>query len=241
MPYQYQTYINLVAVNIRYDPNPTQENLIRAISISRQWSIQNLYDYALDHFKRQFKSGQIHPAVVLGVAREYGIADLIGPAVKALAKPEMPFSSWSTDEAIICHTTVKEVGVIGRMKEKLIMARVALCTPPPLIHDDVTCRPKNRTVCSTSWKGFWASAIVPRLLNNNGDIENCLWWIRTDFVGKARIQGMMDACAERTIEGAVGKPGWRSETKIPDGAVEQLMVPERGMLEPQDIPDVIMA
>jgi hypothetical protein len=217
--------------------------LIRAISISRQWSVHNLYDYAFDHFKRQFQDGRIHPAVVLGIAREYGISDLVQPAVKALAGPEIPFASWSTDPKIVCHTTVKDVGTIGRMKEKLLMARFALCNSPPAVHDDTTCCLKNRTRCSTSWKEFWASTVVPRLLNLNGEIDNQLWWIRTDCVAKAVIIGMMDKCVEWTTSEVIGKPAWMAESRIPEGAVKVLMVSERVMLgpRPEDIPDLMMS
>jgi len=221
----------------RYDPSPTQETLIRAISISRQWSIHNLYGYAFDHFRRQFQNNQIHPAIVLGVSREYGISDLVEPAVKALARLEIPFSNWSTDPSIIRYTTITDVGTIGRMKEKITMARIALCNPPPVFHDNNTCQHKDRSLCSASWKNFWASTVVPKLINMNGDVENQLWWIRTDCVGKARVMGMMDICNQWTAEEAIGKPAWRAETKIVEGAVESLKVPERYMLDPEDVPE----
>jgi hypothetical protein len=219
--------------NHRYDPHPTQETLIRAVSISRRWSIQNLYDYAFDHLKRQFHHGLIHPAVVLGVAREWGIPDLIEPAVKALADLERPFSSWSTDADVTCYTSVADLGVIGRMKEKLLMARITLCTPPRPVHDDSTCLPEHRTTCSALWKEFWSSNIVPRLLRTGGNIEDQLLWIR-DVVARASIAGMGDRCVEWTVNEAIGKPGWRAEMNIPDGAVKLLMVPERVMLAPDD-------
>ena len=94
----------LTGILIRYDQNPTQDHLINAISISRKWSILNLYGYVLDHFRRQFLGRMIHPAVVLGVACIFGIPSLIEPAVKVLARPDISFSSWSTDDNVICHT-----------------------------------------------------------------------------------------------------------------------------------------
>jgi len=216
----------------RYDQNPTQDSLVNALSISRQWSISNLYGYALDHFRRQFQGGKIHPAVALGVARRFGIPELIEPAVKALARPDIAFSTWSTDVNIVCHTTVVEVGTIGRMKEKLLLARFALCGVPPVLHEAI-CSEKSRSRCSASWRGFWTSTVVPRLTNLDGEIENLLWWIRTDCITKACVQGMTDRCMERTVNEVIGNVGWRSEGKIPEGAVNLLMVPERIMLEPQ--------
>jgi len=74
-----------------YDHDPSQETLIQAIGISRQWSILKLFGYASDHFKHQFTGGKVHPAVVLGVTRQYGMSDLIEPAVMALAKSKVLF------------------------------------------------------------------------------------------------------------------------------------------------------
>ena len=152
--------------------------------------IYALYGYALDHFKHQFLEGRIHPAVALGVAREYGIPELIEPAVKALAKPGIPLSSWSTDPSILRYTTVKLVGDIGRMKEKLLLARFALCTVPPVTHD-LSCPEKTRLICSASWREFWITTVAPKLCKLKDDIDNQLWWIRTDRVAKARVSGMM--------------------------------------------------
>jgi hypothetical protein len=221
--------------DLRYESNPTQDTLIRAIFISRQWSIQHLYDYAVDHLQRQFQDNRIHPAVVLGVAREYGIPHLIGPSVKALAKLEMPFSSWSTDKTITCYTTVMDLGVIGRMKEKLLMARIALSSPPRAVHDDTACLPNGRAECSASWREFWNESIIPKLLKTDGEIENQLWWIRSSIANTV-VPGMAGGCAQQTVVDTISKPGWRAETNIPDGAVNLLMVEERGML-PQGDPD----
>lgn len=205
--------------------------MIHAISISRQWSIHNLYGYALDHLKRQFLEGKIHPAVVLGVAREYGIPNLIEPAVKALAKTEVHFSSWSTDPNVLRHITVKEIGDIGRMKEKLLLARFALCAVPRVTHD-ANCPGKTRLLCSASWSEFWMSTVVPKLCNLDGEIDSLLWWIRTDCVAKARVAGMTSKCMEWMVNDVIGSAGWRAETKIPQGAVDALMVSARDMLEP---------
>ena len=93
----------------RYEENPSQEYLINAISISRSWSIQHLFGYAFDHFRCQFLQGQIHPAIVLGVAQKYGIPDLIAPAVRALAKPSIPLSSWCINPEILRHVTLEDI------------------------------------------------------------------------------------------------------------------------------------
>lgn len=173
---------------------------------------------------------QIHPAVVLGVARQFGIPGLIDPAVRLLARPDVSFSSWSTDPAIVCHTTVVEVGTIGRMKEKILLARFALCGLPPTLHD-ITCHDKRRIGCSVAWHNFWVTTVVPKLLNVDGEVGNLLWSIRTDCISKAAIPGMGDRCLERTVDEVIGNTGWRAESKIPDGAVNALMVPELPMLD----------
>jgi len=233
----------LAPSDIRYDCNPTQDTLIHAILISRQWSIHNLYDYVFDHFKRQFQDGRIHPAVVLSVAWEYGIPDLIEPVVKALAKAEISFTSWSTNPNIVCYTTVTDTGTIGRTKEKLLKACFALCNASLAVHDDATCCLKDRARCSASWRSFWASAVVPRLINMNGDIDNQLWWIQTDCVSKAVVIGMGDKCVEWMTSEVVAKPAWGAESRIPQGAVEALMISKCVMLgpRPDDAPDSMMS
>lgn len=215
----------------RYDQHPTQEDLINAISISRQWSIHSLYGYAIDHFKRQFRVYKIHPAVVLSVCRRFGIPDLIEDAVKRLAKPDLTLSSWATDPQVTRYISITEIGTIARMKEKLLLARIALCAVPPVSHDD-SCPAKVHVACSAVWREFWMSKVVPKLCAVDGELDNELWWIRSGCVAKAEIQGMTDRCTELTVNDVIANPGWRAETKIADGAVEVLMVPERDMLEP---------
>lgn len=219
-------------MDARYDPNPTQDTLLRAISISRRWSAPALYAYAYDHFKRQFEGGHIHPAIVLGVAREYGIPKLIRQAVEALAKPKMTFSSWSTDPTITCHTSVMDLGFIGRMKEKILVARIALCTTPPTLHNQA-CTARGRTTCLASWERFWTSKIVPELLMVNGDDIIGVRDIRNK-IESAEVPGMMQGCAEQTIANTIGKTRWDVELNMLDGAVSALMVPERVMLTPGD-------
>jgi hypothetical protein len=170
--------------------------------------------------------------VVLGVARRFGIPDLIDPAVRLLARPDISLSSWSTDPDIIRHTTVVEIGVIGRMKEKILLARFALCAVPPIIHSG-TCCDKNRITCSAAWRDFWMSNVVPRLSNLDGEVENLLWSVRTECIAKANVSGMGDRCSEWTVNEVVVNTGWRAEMKIPEGAVNALMVPEHLMLEPR--------
>jgi hypothetical protein len=214
---------------VRYDQNPTQDHLINAISIARKWSINALYGYASDHFRRQFLTRQIHPAVVLGVARRFGIAGLVEPAVKMLSRADMPLSLWSTDASIICHMTALELGVIGRMREKMLLARFALCDVPPVLHDRA-CRDKLRMTCSSSWKEFWRNLIVPRLINMDGDVENMVWRIRTDCVANANVQGMVVKCREVTINEVLTNGGWMSDVTIVEGAVHLLAVEEGSML-----------
>ncbi|KAF9642709.1 hypothetical protein BDM02DRAFT_3192807 [Thelephora ganbajun] len=216
----------------KYEENPSQEYLINAISISRSWSIQHLFGYAFDHFRRQFFLGQIHPAVVLGVARKNGIPDLIEPAVKALAKPSIPLASWCTSPGILHHVTLEDICKISRMKEKLWTARTALCKVPPIVHDLASCLQDHRNICSGSWRQFWLLEVVPRLLELNDELDSRLVWIGTDLVAKAKVEGMARLCLANTVQKVVANAGWRAEIWIPEGAVESLMVPERMMLAP---------
>jgi hypothetical protein len=214
-----------------YEQNPSQETLIHAIGISRQWSIPKLYGYASDHFKRQFLRKKIHPAIILGVARQYGMSDLIEPAVAALAKPTVLFASWACDPDILRHVTVEDVGTIGRMKEKLLMARMALCDVPPVVHASL-CRQDRRPACSASWKSYWFSSVVPKLLKLDDEAANQLWWIRLDSVERASVAEMGCGCLKFTVDVVLGNPGWEAEMRIPEGVVKLLMVAECTMLEP---------
>ena len=215
-----------------YEQNPSQETLIQAIAISRQWSIPRLFGYASDHFKRQFTEKKIHPAVVLGVARQYGLPDLVEEAVTALAKSRVHFSGWACDPDILRYLTVEDVAVIGRMKEKLLMARMALCDPPPVIHEQRTCHQDFRPTCSASWKSYWLSKVVPRLLKLDDEIDTQLWWIRLDWIEKAQVSGMGSSCLKLTTDDVRDNGGWEAEMKTQEGAVMLLMVPECTMLEP---------
>lgn len=173
----------------------------------------------------------IHPAVVLAVACRFGISDMIENAVLWLAKIEVSFSSWATDPDVIKHISLDEMGIIGRMKEKILFARIALCAVPPVSHNDA-CLARVRVACSAAWREFWMVVVVPKLCAVDGEIDDQLWWIRSTCVAKAKVEGMTDLCAEMTIDEVISKPGWRAEIKISDGAVKALMVPERDMLEP---------
>lgn len=215
-----------------YDQNPSQETLIQAIAISRQWSIPKLFGYASDHFKRQFTEKKIHPAVVLGVARQHGISDLVEEAVAALAKSKVHFSGWSCDPNILRYLSVEDVAVIGRMKEKLLMARMALCDTPPVVHEERTCHQDFSPACSAAWKSYWLLKVVPRLLKLDDEIDNQLWWIRLDCVEKAQVSGMGSACLKLTTDEVQENAGWDAEIKIREGAAMLLRVPERTMLEP---------
>lgn len=68
----------------------------------------------------------------------------------------------------------------------------------------------------------------------DGEVANRLWGVR-DGVADAKVPGMMERCMAQTITVAIGKPAWRADWKITDGAVELLMVEERGMLAAGDI------
>ena len=134
------------------------------------------------------------------------------------------------DMKIICHTTVKDIGTIGQMKEKLLMACFVLCNAPPAVHDNATCSLKNYTRCLVSWVDFWVLAVVPKLLDLNGEINNQLWWIWTDCMANAMTLDMLEKCVEWTTVEVVGKPAWMAESRIPEGVVKVLMVPEHIML-----------
>lgn len=56
------------------------------------------------------------------------------------------------------------------------------------------------------------------------------------------IVGMQEGCRALTISDIVERPVWRAETKIPEGAVKELMVPECIMLGPgpEDNPSDLM-
>jgi len=177
----------------------------------------------MDHFRRQFLGRRIHPAVVLGIARKYRIPELIEQAVRVLARPGLPLSSWSTDPKIICHTTVIEVGTIGRLKEKILLARFALCAIPPVTHNPA-CRDGQRARCSSSWKEFWMVNVVPFLTSVGGEEDMSAWAIRTDCVAAARVHSMTETCMQWAINEAVAHPGWGAEYKMIDGAIEALMV-----------------
>ena len=200
--------------------------------ISRQWSIPKLFGYASDHFRRQFLEKKIHPAVILGVARQYGMIDLIKPAVLALARPTVPLAGWACEKNILRHITVEDIAIIGRMKEKLLIVRMALCGVPPVVHDDYSCHQDHRPTCSASWTSHWFSNVVPKLLNLNDDICNQLWWIRLDCVEKVKVPAMGSVCLQHTANVVLENPGWEAEMRIPEGAAEMLMVEECFMLEP---------
>ena len=185
----------------------------------------------MDHFRRQFLLDRIHPAVVLGVSRRFGIPNMIEGAVLRLARIDLPLSSWATDPNIIRHISVDEMGTIARMREKLLLARFALCTVPPVSHDDA-CPTKVRAACSAAWREFWMAVVIPKLCTVDGHINNELWWIRGNSVAEAKVEGMTRMCREMTVQEVIPSAGWRAETRITDGAVRVLMVPERDMLEP---------
>lgn len=219
------------AICSRYEAHPSQETLVLAISISRAWSIPRLFDYTLDNLTRQSKEGRIHPAVVLGLARKYGIPELIEPSVKALGKLDIQFSSWSTDQDIICHNTVIELGVIGKMKEKILITRMSLCSPPSPIHDKTVCRPDDHSTCATFWRTYWQRSITPKLLRVDGQVADELWAIKTKLETEM-APGMKEGCARLTVEIISGKPAWNAERNIQAGATDLLMVAPYSNVDP---------
>lgn len=202
-----------------------------AISISRAWSIPRLFDYTLDNLTRQSKEGCIHPAVVLGLARRYGIPQLIEPSVKALAKLDIQFSSWSTDQDIICHNTAIELGAIGKMKEKILIMRIGLCSPPKPIHDNTVCGQEDHNTCDTFWRIYWQHSIVPKLLKVDGQVVDELWAIQAKL-NKDMVPGMKEKCAKLTIVATGAKPAWNAEANIQAGATQLLMVAPYSNVDP---------
>ena len=140
----------LTNLSCRYEENPSQAYLINAISISRSWSIQHLFGYTFDHFRHQFLQGRIHPAIVLGIARKYGIPNLIAPAVRALVRLSVPLASWCINPEILRHNTLEDITMISRMKEKLWLARTALCKVPPVTHNLGLCLQGRQDTCYRS-------------------------------------------------------------------------------------------
>ena len=84
-------------------------------------------------------------------------------------------------------------------------------------------------MCSASWKSFWVSDVIPRLLITTGEVDGQLMATRSGIMC-ARVPGMMERCTEQTIAGEIDKPGWKAESNVVEGAVDLLMVAERVML-----------
>ena len=169
---------------------------------------------------------------MLGVAREHGIPDLIGPAVRALARPSITLASWCTNPEILRYVTLEDVSKVSRMKEKLWTARTLLCQVPPVAHDLASCLHSHHSTCAGFWRQFWLSNIVPKLLELADEPDRQLVWIVSELVAKAKVEGMVRGCLAQTIQRVGGNPGWRAEVRIPQGATESLMVSERLMLAP---------
>ena len=119
--------------------------------------------------------------------------------------------------------------------KKLLTVRIALCAPPPILHNKM-CLSRGCATCIRSWESFWASEIVPKLLKINGEAGSRLFTI-CKLVESAKVPGMMEKCTEQTITDVTERPGWDVEWNIPDGVVRVLMVAERVMLAPGDVSD----
>ena len=210
--------------NLSYNINPSQDDLIQGIHVAQMWNVPRLFDYSLDHLKRQFTSKKIHAAVVLAIARKNGIPALIKPAVEALANPAVPLHSWCGIGEILRHVDVEEVSAIARMRERLHLVRLALLDVPPVIHDGGCA---NTGGCARAWKLYWNTKIGKKLRRQDGEVTHQLWWIRSQDVVKAQVVGMGIGCLTRTVTTVASNECWFAETRIVDGATNYLMVTER--------------
>jgi len=189
------------------------------------WNVPRLFRYSLDHFRRQFLAGNIHPAVVLAIARENGIPSLIKPAVEALAEPTTSLHSWCCEGKILRYIQAEEIGVIARMKERLYDTRLAILDVPPVIHgDDCT----DIAGCALLWEHHWYASVGKKVRKfHDGTISHQLWFIRSTEVLRAEIPGMKKLCLAKTVESVADNWCWYSDKRIVDGAIEYLMVTER--------------
>jgi len=189
------------------------------------WNVPRLFHYALDHFKRQFDTKNIHPMIALAIARENGIPSLIKPAVEALAEPAISLHSWCCDNNILRYTTqVDEVSAIARMRERLYATRLSILDVPPVIHGkDCT----DMAGCRMVWEHYWYARVgkkIRRLFD--GAVSNQLWFIRSDIL-RTQIPGMKQSCSTMTVENVEAHSCWYVDRKIIDSAIEYLIVDER--------------
>lgn len=194
------------------------------IRLAQMWNVPRLFNYSLDHFKRQFHAGAIHPAVVLAIARENGIPSLIRPAVEALAEPTATLLSWCARDDVLCYTQVKEVSAVARMKERLYTARLSILDVPPVVHGSDCV---DTGSCAVVWEHYWHTRIGKKVRKlDDGAVANQLWFIRSDILG-ANIPGMRQSCLTTTVEKVGENPCWYADRMIIDGAILYLMVTER--------------
>jgi len=188
------------------------------------WNVPRLFHYSLDHFKRQFEAKNIHPMIVLGVARENGIPSLIKPAVAALAEPTMPLHSWCCQNDILRYTQVNEAGAIAKMKERLYTTRLSLLEVPSVTHGEDCV---DVASCGVVWEHYWHTKIGKKIRRlHDGTVSNQLWFIRSDILG-AKVPGMGQSCLTVTVDRVGAHPCWYHDRQIVDGAIEYLMVTER--------------
>ena len=188
------------------------------------WNVPHLFYYSVDHLGRQFKSGEIHAAVVLAVAWKNGIPTLIKPAVEALANPAVPLHSWCCNVDILHHMDVEEISVIARMRERLYLVRLALQDVPPVVHDRNCADARG---CARAWELNWHTKVGKKLRRLDGSIFHQLGWIRSQEVVKAQVPGMGMECLTQTVMGVGNNECWFAETRVVDGATNHLMVTER--------------
>lgn len=208
----------------RYNLNPSQQGLVAGIRLAQMWNVPCLFRYSLDHFKRQFHAGNIHPAIVLAIARENGIPSLVKPTVEALAEPAMTLSSWCSEVDVLRYLQVEEVSAIARMKERLYLARLAILDIPPVVHAS-DCNEANK--CVIIWTNYWHTKVGKRIRKlEDGAVSNQLCFIRSDII-RAEVPGIRQPCLDKTID-VVGKYScWYADRQIIDGTIAYLMVTER--------------
>ena len=211
-------------LNISYNVNPSQDDLIQGINVAQMWNVPRLFHYSVDHLKRQFAGKKIHAAVVLAIARKNGIPTLIKPAVEALANSAVPLHSWCGEGEILCHVDIQEVSAIARMRERLHLVRLALLDVPPVIHD-VDCASAGS--CAKAWELYWYMKVGRKLRRLDGEVSHQLWWIRLQDVIKAQVPGMGIGCLAQTVTTVANNECWFAETRVVEGATNYLMVTER--------------
>lgn len=194
------------------------------LSLAQMWNVPRLFHYSLDHLQRQFHDRQIHPAIVLAIARRNCIPSLIRPAVESLGEAGCTLASWTSDEGILRYMTSLEIGIISQMKEELYLARNSLLDTPRVLHSSECI---DASGCELIWEYFW-NAVIAKKVGRLADGRAChrLLYIRVyDLLG-AKIEEMNEDCRNATLKKIGGHSCWFAEVGIMDAAAERLMVLE---------------